>query len=364
VSNEPGRDGGAEARRVLEDGLAARVYPGAVAEAGTSRGVLWRHAIGRFTYDSYAPDVSAGTIYDLASLTKVIAATTTAMRLVARGRLDVDRPVRDAIRAWRSDDRRAVSVRDLLEHASGLPASAPLPEVDDDRRRDVCERVIAECPLICLPRSASTYSDLGFILLGFILEDAGGAPLDELFDPIASELGLSSGDPLLFLPPRTWRGRIAPTRLDARRGLLIGSVDDDNAWALGGVAAHAGLFGTAAAVGVFAQRILGAIETTAPGAALVEPGVLKAFLKKSKVPGSSRALGWDTMLPTSSCGTRLSASAFGHTGFTGTSLWIDPARDLYAVLLTNRVHPVPSDGEGIRAVRRAFHDAVVGGMAS
>jgi len=363
MTNGLPRVGDCGARRTIEAGLASRIFPGAVAEAGSSSGVLWRHAVGRLTYDEDAAKVSAATIFDLASLTKVIATATVAMRLVARGVLDLERSVRDYAPGWDAGDRRAVRVRDLLEHSSGLPGWAPLFESCDGR--EAFARAIAALPLEHAPRSASLYSDLGFIVLGFILEDAGGAPLDEQFDPVAAELGLSGGDVLLYAPPRTWRARIAPTRVDTRRDrLLVGEVDDANAAALGGVAAHAGLFGTAAAVGAFAQRILRALGPANDAPLLVEPAVLRRFLAKSAVPGSSRALGWDTMLPTSSCGARMSPSAFGHTGYSGTSLWIDPARDLYAVLLTNRVYPAGGPGDGIREVRRAFHDEVVAGLAS
>jgi CubicO group peptidase (beta-lactamase class C family) len=161
------------------------------------------------------------------------------------------------------------------------------------------------------------------------------------------------------------RARCAPTELDLWRGrLLQGEVHDENCWVLGGVAGHAGLFGTAAAVGAFARAVLRTIGG-ATGPALppeldlqVKPETLARFVQKSMVPGSSRALAWDTMLPTSSCGTRLSPRAIGHTGFTGTSLWIDPAQDLYIVLLTNRVHPA-RDNNQIQPVRRALHDAIV-----
>jgi CubicO group peptidase (beta-lactamase class C family) len=137
--------------------------------------------------------------------------------------------------------------------------------------------------------------------------------------------------------------------------LLVGEVHDENAWALGGVAGHAGLFGTAPAVGAFARLVL---KTLTRPTALGRPETLRRFLTRSTVPASSRALGWDTMLLTSSCGTRMSPAAFGHTGFTGTSLWIDPAREIYVVLLTNRVHPT-READGFHAVRPAVHDAVI-----
>jgi CubicO group peptidase (beta-lactamase class C family) len=159
------------------------------------------------------------------------------------------------------------------------------------------------------------------------------------------------------------RGRTAPTRFsDARERLLVAEVDDDNAWAMGGVAGHAGLFGTASAVGAFARLMLRALRGEREAErGLAAGATIRRFLAPSAVPGSSRALGWDLMRPTSSCGTAMSTAAFGHTGFTGTSLWIDPTLDFYAVLLTNRVHPVAGPNEPMQETRRAFHDALLQG---
>jgi CubicO group peptidase (beta-lactamase class C family) len=166
-----------------------------------------------------------------------------------------------------------------------------------------------------------------------------------------------AGD-LQFNPPAAWTRRTAPARYsDVRQRVLLGEVDDDNAWALGGAAGHAGLFGTADAVGECARHVL---QVLGGRIGAFGRDLLQAFIaRRTDVPGSSRALGWDTMLPSSSCGTRMSATAFGHTGFTGTSLWIDPGRDVYVVLLTNRVHPQPGDAAAITQVRRDVHDAVM-----
>jgi CubicO group peptidase (beta-lactamase class C family) len=224
-------------------------------------------------------------------------------------------------------------------------------------------------PLEYAPRAKSIYSDLGFILLGFLAADRGRASLESLFvrivEPLDSLVRLKSDATservLGFGAPEAARRRTAPTLPlpeDVRRGrLLTGEVHDNYAAALGGAAGHAGLFGTAAGVGGFARALLrGALGDQAVPAPLSPPLVARA-ITKTTVPGSSRALGWDTMLMTSSCGTRMSPAAFGHTGFTGTSLWIDPERDRYFVLLTNRVCGGGTDSQ-IRDVRRAFHDAV------
>jgi CubicO group peptidase (beta-lactamase class C family) len=169
---------------------------------------------------------------------------------------------------------------------------------------------------------------------------------------LADALGLD----LRFGAPAEWRARTAPTEIDPWRGrLLVGEVHDENAWALRGIAGHAGLFGTAAAVGAFARRVL---ATTREDTPLARRTTLARFTTRSTVPRSSRAVGWDTMLPTSSCGARFSPHAFGHTGFTGTSLWIDPTADRYVVLLTNRVHPT-RDNPRLAALRPRIHDAVV-----
>ena len=335
---------------------------------------MWRHAAGALSYGGDAA-ATADTVFDLASLTKVLATTTVVMRLVEVGALALDEPVAGRIADWRGSDRGAVTVADLLEHAGGL--TAHLPFFRDHRGHADYQHAISTLPLEYPPRRRSVYSDLGFILLAFIAADAGGAGLDEQFDEVADRLGL--GD-LRYRPPAAWRRRTAPTEVDPWRGrLLRGEVHDENGWALGGVAGHAGLFGTAPAVGRFARAVLETLrgwatparpearrgktdpaeaETPRGRPILARPETLARFVRRSRVAGSSRALGWDTMLVTSSCGRLLSPAAFGHTGFTGTSLWVDPAQDLYVVLLTNRVHPTRAN-EAILQVRPAVHDAVV-----
>jgi CubicO group peptidase (beta-lactamase class C family) len=279
--------------------------------------------------------------------------------------LTLDAPLAAWIPEWTGRDRARVTVRDLLAHASGL--SAYLPFFRDITGRAEFQPAICALPLEYEPRSQSIYSDLGFMLLGFILEDAAApaprapgvyepaASLSAQFQRIASFV---TDEPLTFNPPRAWRPRIAPTEVDPWRGrLVVGEVHDENTWALGGAAGQAGLFGTAAAVGGFARAVL---RNIAGERILAAPGTIREFIRRTPVPGSSRALGWDTMLPTSSCGTRMSLSAIGHTGFTGTSLWIDWERDLYVVLLTNRVHPTRAN-ERLAALRPRLHDAIVAG---
>jgi CubicO group peptidase (beta-lactamase class C family) len=349
---------------VIRQAITGRAFPAACVEVGSREAVLWRESFGRLSYEPNADNVSNDTIFDLASLTKVICTATLAMRAIDDGALKLEDRVADWIPEWRGEDRSGVTVRDLLAHSSGL--TAYLPYYRDLAGRLEFQHAIASGPLEYAPRSRALYSDLGFILLGFILEDARakatpgyagatdpGAFLAAQFRRLSSYL---TGEPLTFNPPRSWRWRTAPTEHDDWRGRTpVGEVHDENAWALGGVAGHAGLFGTSGAVGAFARAALHTIHGTG---VLSRPETMQAFIRRTDVPGSSRALGWDTMLPTSSCGTLLSPTSIGHVGFTGTSLWIDWERDLYVVLLTNRVHPSRAN-DAIKAVRPAFHDAVV-----
>jgi CubicO group peptidase (beta-lactamase class C family) len=354
----------ARAGDIIRGAVDSGAFPAASLEVGRASRALWRRSFGSMTYDADAEGTTDDTIFDLASLTKVICTTTLAMRAVDEGLLDLDSKVAAHLTEWRGADRESVTIRDLLAHASGL--TAYLPFYRDITGRAEFEPAICHSSLEYAPRTQSIYSDLGFILLGFILEDvrAGArspwpgavdlsATLAAQFHRLASFV---TSEPLLFNPPRTLRARCAPTEMDPWRGrVLTGEVHDENAWALGGAAGHAGLFGTVGAVGAFARAALLTIQGEP---VLAKPETMAAFIRRTNVPGSSRALGWDTMLPTSSCGTRLSVSAIGHTGFTGTSLWIDHEQDLYIVLLTNRVHPT-RDNDRIRQIRPAVHDAVV-----
>ena len=351
------------AAEILLHGILDRAFPAAAVEVGRIDRPLWRRSFGALTYEPEARETADDTIFDLASLTKVIATTTLIMRAVDDGVLALDDPIRARLTEWRGADREAVTVRDLLAHSSGLPAY--LPFFRDHTGRVEFEPAICHTALEYSPGTQSIYSDLGFMLLGFMLEDAGSLQPRAAgrFDPATTFAArfkriaaFITPAPLAFTPTRMWRERSAPTEMDPWRGrLLIGEVHDENTWALGGAAGHAGLFGTASAVGAFARA---ALRTLAGENLLAQPATFREFIRRTPVPGSSRALGWDTMLPTSSCGTRMSETAIGHTGFTGTSLWIDWERDLYVVLLTNRVHPTRENNR-LKAIRPAFHDAVV-----
>ena len=330
---------------ILAKAIGDRVFPGAVIEAGRTNGATLTRTAGALTYERGATPVGARTIYDLASLTKVIATAALMAGEIDSGRMRLNDRVRHWIASWTGEERQSVTLRDLLEHCSGLPAHRHYFETRQGRAP--FEIAICEEPLEYQPRTQSIYSDPGFMLLGFAIENAANAPLDQQFDRWRDrELGADVE--VRYRPDDEWLDRIAPTEDTPLGELRPGVVHDENAAALGGVASHAGLFGTAAAVGACARWWM-------------QSSSLPLFTTKSTVPGSSRALGWDTMLPTSSCGTRMSRGAIGHTGFTGTSLWIDAANDLYVVILSNRVHPT-RHGDGIQDVRRALHDAIVTGL--
>lgn len=344
----------ADVRRLIDDGLAARVAPAIAVEVGRRADPIWRHAAGRLTYAADAAPCEPSTPFDLASLTKVIATTSVAMHLVRTAALDLDTRPADLFEGWQGAGRRDITVRHLLEHSSGLPAHQRLWE--RGLTRESLTTLLAGIAPERDPGVAAVYSDLGFLLLGAVLERRAGARIDEPFSRLAADAGPLPG----YCPPRETWASVAPTEYDPWRGrLLAGEVHDENAAALGGVAPHAGLFGTAASVGRFARLVL---ETRHAPTPLGDPAVLETFMAPSRVPGSTRALGWDTMRPTSSCGTRLSSAAIGHTGFTGTSLWIDPSQDVYVVLLTNRVYPTRAN-DAIRRFRPALHDAVMRAVA-
>jgi CubicO group peptidase (beta-lactamase class C family) len=339
------------AKQLIEAATAAGAFPGGIVEVGTGHEVLWRHAAGTLSYDEGSPVVRDATIYDLASLTKVLSTATLVMREIERGAMGLDDALPHLLPACRNPALGAISVEDLLSHCAGFPAYRPYYRTIAGQ--DAFEAAICATPLEYVPRTQSVYSDLGFMLLGIAL--GHGVSLAQRFDAMWTQM--ATGEELQFLPPERWRGRTAPTEHDPWRDrLLVGEVHDENAAALGGVAGHAGLFGTAPAVGAFARHLLQILDGRT--GVVARSSLTRFVTRRDTIPGSSRALGWDTMLPTSSCGTRMSPAAFGHTGFTGTSLWIDPANGCYVVLLTNRVHPTRDNG-AIQRVRPALHDAVM-----
>jgi beta-glucosidase-like glycosyl hydrolase/CubicO group peptidase (beta-lactamase class C family) len=341
--------------RAVEDGAA----PGAVALVGRRGKIVLERAFGKLTYDEDAPRVTTDTLFDLASLTKVVVTTTLAMILHERELLDVESPVSRYVPEFRGEGKDRVLVKDLLAHSGGLLWWTDFFRKFEGKTGEEAKRgylaSICEMPLDHPPRSKTVYSDLGILLLGEVLERVTGRELEELAKTeVLEPLGM---DEAMYRPPPALRPRIAPTEIDPWRGRLVqGEVHDENAFGLGGVAPHAGLFSTARSLAAFAQMMLngGAYG----GRRLLRSETISLFTRRADlVPGSSRALGWDTPSEPSSAGKLFSSSSFGHTGFTGTSLWIDPERELFAILLTNRVHPT-RDNPKIAELRPAFHDAV------
>ncbi|HWW84461.1 MAG TPA: serine hydrolase domain-containing protein [Vicinamibacterales bacterium] len=354
------------ARKIVQEAVAARVFPAATVDVGDSASSRVQEAFGRLTFLPNAPPAEVYTVFDLASLTKVVATTTIVMSLVTSGSVRLEEPVSAFFDDWRGPDREEVTLRDLLEHASGLADRLVDAPLQSPMTRREFEYEICRMRLEYKPRTCSVYSDLDFILVGFLIADRGGRSLSAQFHAMWRRIGTHKGveelgDRILIFDPSGIRPLTAPTIPedgDVRRGrMLVGEVHDSYAAALGGSAGHAGLFGSVAAVGGFARLMLRAARGHEDLPAPFSPELVRRFIHKSEVPRSSRALGWDTMLPTSSCGTRMSASAFGHVGFTGTSLWIDPDRDRYFVLLTNRACGGGTSDQ-MQAVRRAFHDAL------
>jgi serine-type D-Ala-D-Ala carboxypeptidase len=343
---------------VVESAIADRAFPG-VCVALTDRGRLVAlKAFGHFTYDLDSRSAAADTMFDLASVSKVVATTSMAMMLYERGLLDLDAPVVGIVpefaevRTGDTDARRSVvSVRMLLAHSSGLPAYEKL--FLKAGTRDQLLRAAFTMPLVADPGARAEYSDIGFMVLGEALERVAGETLDpfcqrEIFGP----LGMARTS---YIPPPESRAHIPPTQDDRtfRKRIIQGEVQDENASVLGGVAPHAGVFSSAGDLARFSHAMLGG------GGPILRPETVALFTRREGAPaGTSRALGWDTPSAPSQSGKYLSPASYGHLGYTGTSLWIDPARQLSVVLLTNRTWPDCSN-QAIKKIRPRFHDAVV-----
>jgi CubicO group peptidase (beta-lactamase class C family) len=347
---------------VIREAIEQRAFPAATL-AVTHRGSLIAlRGFGRFTYEDDAPVVQPDTIFDLASVTKVVATTAVAMLLHERGQLPLDIPLGHFLpdfvaRAPRHQQatREEVTLLMLLAHSSGLPAYEKLFEVAGSR--DELVRAALTTRLVDAPGARAEYSDVGFTLLGEVLARQAGLALDlfarqEIFTP----LGMAH---TRFNPPPEWKPRIPPTEDDRtfRKRIIQGEVNDENASVMGGVAGHAGVFAPAIDIARFAECMLRG------GAPILKPETVQLFTRRVESPaGSSCALGWDTPSPPASSGTHFSASSFGHLGFTGASLWIDPARQLSVTLLTNRTWPNRMS-QAIRQVRPLVHDAIVEALA-
>ena len=347
----------ARAFAVLHDAIKERAFPGCAISILHRGRVVALKGAGRFTYDPGSPAVGAETIFDLASVSKVVATTPMAMLLYERGQLDVEAPVVSLLPEFAGDDPRRdeVTVRMLLAHSSGLPAYERLFERAHNRKELL--RAALTMPLAADPGARAEYSDIGFIILGELLARLADEPLDrfcqrEVFGP----LGMARTG---YCPPVAWRSQIPPTVDDRtfRRRMVQGEVHDENASVMGGIAGHAGVFSPAADVALFAHAMLNG------GRPILRPETLSLFTRRQDLPpGTSRALGWDTPSQPSQSGRYLSPAAFGHLGYTGTSLWIDPGLQLAITLLTNRTWPEQSN-QAIKQVRPKFHNLVVEALA-
>lgn len=346
---------------VMKDGVSQKVFPGGVLAIGLRGQLVALRAFGKFTYDAKAPADPTDTVFDVASLTKVVSTTTLLMQLVWSRRLELDTPATRYLPEWvqpfdpQEAWKKRVMLRHLLVHSSGLPAYERI-FLQAKNKQEILRMVFAT-PLAYEPGARTVYSDFGMILLGEIIERVTGRSLDVLLrEKVLEPLGMNE---TMFNPPRSWRERIPPTEDDAtfRKRLMQGEVHDENAWVMGGVSGHAGLFSTAPDLARFCQMILN--EGLYDHRRVVNRWVLREFLTPQKTSeGPGRALGWDVRAEGSSGGNYLSAQSVGHTGFTGTSIWIDPERQLFVVLLTNRVHPT-RENQKIREFRPRLHDAVV-----
>jgi CubicO group peptidase (beta-lactamase class C family) len=348
---------------LVRNAIDGRAFPGAALAVTYRRTLVALQGFGRLTYDTNSPAIEADTVFDLASVTKVVATTTMAMLLHERGLLHLDTEVAHILPEFVSlassaqqRDRSVVTIRMLLAHSSGLPAYVKLFEAARNREELLCGALTT--PLVATPGEISDYSDIGFIILGEILSKVAGRPIDVFVqEEILEPIGLSRS---CFNPRASSRPAIPPTEDDRsfRHRIIQGEVNDENASAIGGVSGHAGLFSPAIDVARFAECMLRG------GAPILERGTVELFTRRETSPaGTSRALGWDTPSPPSSSGRHFSSRSFGHLGYTGTSLWIDPARQLSVTLLTNRTWP-DRRAQQIKVVRPQIHDAIVEALIS
>jgi len=349
----------------VKEYLASQVdsaYPGAVVAVGRHGRLALLAAVGHYADGDERP-VEPETVYDLASLTKVIGLTTACMMLVQEGKLDLDAPAQRYVPEFRGPEKDKITIRLLLTHSAGLTADLPL--FDSTRSRAAALALVDTSPLLSAPGTTFVYSDLSAIVLMQVVERITGQPLDAYLEArVFGPLGMTA---TRFNPPPSWLEHIAPTEVDTmfRHRLLRGEVHDESAARLGGVSGNAGLFSDALDLARFAAWLM-AVRTGTPGHG---PGVglpelrsetVRSFTTRQNIPpGSSRALGWDTPSDSgySSAGSRLSRRSFGHTGYTGTSIWMDPDNDLFVILLTNRVNPTRANTK-ILQVRAAVADLV------
>ena len=339
-------------QRILDAAVADSAFPGAIAVIGTHAGPLVTVTAGHLDW-SPSPRPDDRTLWDLASLTKVVGMTSAMMQLVEQGKVELDAPVQRYLPEWTGHNKERVTVRHLITHQSGLPAFKQYYKLNVSP--DSTLALMFSTPLDTLPGVRMVYSDIGAILLGKTIERVSGETLDVYLEHhVFRTLGMRD---TRYRPPVSLRPRIAPTEIDPWRGRhLVGEVHDENAYALGQVSAHAGLFSDAHDLSRLARAYLngGMLD----GGRLAKASTIRQFTTVADSAFSSRALGWDTPSANSSAGHFLTRPAFGHTGFTGTSIWIAPQHDLYVLLLTNRVNPTREHSR-IGPVRVAVADAAM-----
>jgi serine-type D-Ala-D-Ala carboxypeptidase len=337
---------------VLRQAIADKAFPGCAFGVMVDGGTVLQDAVGYFTYDNVAPAVTPATVYDVASLTKVVSTATAAMLLYERGQFDPEMPLGELLPGFvigREDSRwaRRITLRHLLAHSSGLPGYVPFFHTATTPYAVL--RGCLELPIEAEPGTRAEYSDPGFILLGKAIEAIMGEPLAawatrEVFGP----LGMTASR---YCPPTSMRAAIPPTEEDElfRQRRIQGEVQDEHAYLLKGAAGHAGLFSNVPDLLRFAAEML--------SPRLLSQATIEMFAQRQPPPGSSRALGWDTPSENSSSGHFFSANSIGHLGYSGCSLWIDRDAGVAAVLLTNRTWP-SRESQSIRTVRPEFHDAL------
>lgn len=338
-------------KRVMDDALGDSAFPGAIAVVGRGSGIIAQYAVGHLDWAPGSPTPDEHTMWDMASLTKVVGMTTGLMQLVASGKIDLDAPVQKYLPDWTGPNKDRVLVRHLSTHTSGLPADKPYDRITHDP--DSIAKLLFATPLDTLPGARRVYSDIGAYLLGRVVEQVSGQSLDlYLHDHVFEPAGMHES---MFRPPVALYPRIAPTEYDStqRHRLVRGMVHDERAYYLGGVSAHAGLFSSAHDVGRFVRMMLngGVID----GTRIVPAATIAQFTKRQTV---DRALGWQKPDGSNSAGHRMPEEAYGHTGFTGTSIWIDPKDDVFVVLLSNRVDPTRNNNR-VSRVRVRLADAVM-----
>lgn len=348
AAETPGIDSTAASlrRRLLDHGRERGLYSGAAWSLGTARGPYDRGWSGTRAQDGAPLDGSD--LWDLASVTKPIVGLVV-MALVELGALGLDDTVGHHVERYRDAPQASLTVAQLLDHTSGLPGGVPM--YRDHPTREALLTALGTLPRTAAPGTLVQYSSQGFMLLGLIAEQAAGHSLDRLVtDLVCTPLGLTG---TRFRPGPADRARAVATEHCPWRGrTVVGEVHDENTVVLGGIAGHAGLFSTLSDMERIARSMLGG------GPRLLEPGTL-ALMTAPRTDGLNlrRALAWQGQDPVGSpVGATFGPHSYGHTGFTGTSLWIDPEAGRYAVLLTNRVHPTRED-RGFAALRRAFHEA-------